>query len=96
MQNIPYFTIICEKKEDLLIREIDRLGEMLALIAKKLGLMETEKLSDRGLESFIDILFHSDLEESLKASLLNEATAFLDGKGYHSFLLHSLDSNGVV
>ena len=117
--------------EDFILREIDRLGEMLLLIARKLGLLdggtpdysladvkdefdnaacpidldallaqenpvwylvETEKISDHGLETFIDILFHSDLEEDRKAALLDDALAYLDGKGYFSFRLHSLIS----
>ncbi|MBR3075916.1 MAG: hypothetical protein IKH11_09235 [Bacteroidales bacterium] len=115
--------------EDYIIREIDRLGEMLLMIARRLGLLdgvtqdcsltdikdefekagnpidldtllqqenpvwylvETGKISDHGLETFIDILFHSDLEEGRKAALLKDALAYLDGKGYYSFRLHSL------
>lgn len=115
--------------EDFILREIDRLGEMLLMIARKLGLLdgntpdytltdvkeefdksslpfdldtvlqqenpvwylvETEKLSDHGLETFIDILFHSDLDESVKRALLEDALAYLDGKGSFSFKLHSL------
>ena len=114
--------------EDYLIREIDRLGEMLLLIARKLGLLESvtpeytlsdvqdefsktacpidleallkqenpvwylvekEKLSDHGLETMIDIIFHSDLDEDKKQALLSDALAYLDGKGYFSFRLHS-------
>lgn len=117
--------------EDFILREIDRLGEMLLLIARKLGLLdagipdysvadvkeefdkvslpfdldsvlrqenpvwylvETEKLSDQGLETFIDILFHSDLDEARKTALLQDALAYLDGKGHFSFKLHSLSS----
>ena len=115
--------------EDYLIREIDRLGEMLMLIARKLGLLDgdtpdytlddvkdeigksdlpfdldavlqqenpvwyltqTAKFSDSALETFIEILFHSDLDESVKSALLADALADLDGKGYFSFRLHSL------
>jgi hypothetical protein len=118
--------------EDYILREIDRLGEMLLMIARKLGLLdgdttdysladvkdefdkvslpfdldsvlqqenpvwylvETWKISDYGLETFIDILFHSDLDENKKAALLNDALAYLDGKGYFSFRLHSLSSS---
>ena len=118
--------------EDYIIREIDRLGEMLLLIARKLGLLdgdtpdyslsdvkdefgkagcpidldallqqenpvwylvEEEKLSDRGLETMIDIIFHSDLDEDRKQALLNDALVYLDGKGYYSFRLHSLSSD---
>ncbi len=118
--------------EDYILREIDRLGEMLLLIARKLGLLdgdtpdysladvkdefgkagcpidlemllqqenpvrylvEKEKLSDHGLETFIDILFHSDLGEDRKTALLNDALAYLDGKGYFSFRLHALSSS---
>ena len=115
-----------------MIREIDRLGEMLLLIARKLGLLdsavpdytlsdvkdefgkaacpidleallqqenpvwylvEKEKLSDHGLETMIDIIFHSDLDEDRKKALLSDALAYLDGKGYYSFRLHSLITN---
>ena len=115
--------------EDYIIREIDRLGEMLLQIARKLGLLdgdtpdysmtdvkdefgkagcpidldaimqqenpvwylvEKEKLSDHGLETMIDIIFHSDLDENKKQALLSDALAYLDGKGYFSFRLHSL------
>ena len=115
--------------EDFILREIDRLGEMLLMIARRLGLLdgdtpdysladvkdEFEKagspidldsvlqqenpvwylvgnvmLSDHGLETFIDILFHSDLDEDRKTALLNDALAYLDDKGYFSFRLHSL------
>ena len=118
--------------EDYILREIDRLGEMLLLIARKLGLLdgdtpdysladvkdefgkagcpidlemllqqenpvrylvEIEKISDHGLETFIDILFHSDLGEDRKTALLNDALAYLDGKGYFSFRLHALSSS---
>ena len=114
--------------EDYIIREIDRLGEMLLLIARKLGLLDgdtpvysltdvkdefgkadcpidletilqqenpvwylvdKEKLSDHGLETMIDIIFHSDLDEDRKQALLSNALAYLDGKGYFSFRLHS-------
>ena len=117
--------------EDFILRDIDRLGDMLLLIARKLGLLdggtpdysladvkdefdnaacpidldallaqenpiwhlvETEKISDHSLETFIDILFHSDMEEDQKAALLDDALAYLDGKGYFSFRLHSLIS----
>ena len=47
-------------------------------------------LSDRALETFIEILFYSDLDESKKASILKEALSYLDSKGYISFKLHSL------
>ena len=120
--------------EDFILREIDRLGEMLLMIARRLGLfkgdtpdysltdvkeefdgagcpvdldallqrenpvwylVEEVKLSDRGLETMIDILFHSDLEESRKNALLQDALAYLDGKGYFSFLLHSYAENAT-
>jgi hypothetical protein len=53
-------------------------------------LVETEKLSDHGLETFIYILFHSDLDETKKTALLKDSLAYLDGKGYFSVRLHSL------
>ena len=110
-----------EIMQDFILREIDRLGEMLALIAKRLGLMggggtvdytvadvkeelslegfpmdldeilrhenpvwflvEEMKLSDAALESFIDILFHSDLDETVKNGMLDAALAYFAGKG---------------
>jgi hypothetical protein len=115
--------------EDFILREIDRLGEMLLLIARKLGLLddgtpdysltdvkdefgrsgcpidlemllqqenpvwylvEKEKLSDRGLETLMDILFHSDLDEARRNALLKDVLAYLDGKRCYSFRLHSL------
>ena len=118
--------------EDYIIREIDRIGEMLLLIARRLGLflddvpdysladvkdefvkagcpieleallkqkspvwylVDEVKLTDQGLETMIDIIFHSDLEEARKNALLKDALAYLDGKGYFSFKLHSLITN---
>ena len=115
--------------EDYILREIDRLGEMLLMIARRLGLLDGDtpdysltevkdefdkagcpinldsllqredpgryliedcKLSDHGLETMIDIIFHSDLDETRKNALLEDALAYLDGKGYFSFRLHSL------
>lgn len=118
--------------EDFILREIDRLGEMLTRIAHKLGLLdgdmpdysiadvkeefdkagctidldmllqqenpvrylvEKEKLSDHGLETMTDIIFHSDFDETRKQALLNDALAYLDAKGYFSFRLHSLNND---
>ena len=118
--------------EDYILREIDRLGEMLLLIARRLGLLDGDtpdysltdvrdefgkaglpfdldavlrqenpilylveecKLSDHGLETFIEILFHSDLDEERKTALLDDALSYLDGKGYYSFKLHSLSNS---
>ena len=117
--------------EDYILREIDRLGEMLLMIARRLGLLDGDtpdysltdvkdefgkaslpfdldaalrqenpvlylveecNLADHGLETFIDILFHSNMEEDRKAALLKDALEYLDGKGYFSFRLHSLRS----
>ena len=115
--------------EDYILREIDRIGEMLVKIARKLGLfldvvpdysvsdvkeefgkadlpfdldtvlqqenpvlylLENVGLSNQAMETFIDILFHSDLDEDRKTALLNDTITYLDGKGYFSFKLHSL------
>ncbi len=76
--------------EDILLREIDRIGEMIQMIAHRLGLVGEKKFSDRALETFIEILFYSDLDESKKAGILKEALSYLDSKGYISFKLHSL------
>ena len=117
--------------EDYVLREIDRIGEMLLKIARRLGLLddglqdysfadvqeefeqaglpmdwdtlfqqehpiaylvETVKLNDQGLETWMDILFHSDLDESKKSALLDDALNYLDAKGFYSFKLHSLQS----
>lgn len=117
--------------EDFILKEIDRIGQMLMGIARKLGLLRDEtpnysltdvreefsqaslpfdlnsvlqqdnpvlylvenaEISDQGLETFIDILFHSDLDEARKTALLQDALAYLDGKGHFSFKLHSLSS----
>ena len=117
--------------EDFILKEIDKLGEMLRMIARKLGLLndgtpdytitdvkaefdksslpfdldtvlqqdnpvwyltQTTKFSDSALETFIEILFHSNLDEDRKAALLDDALAYLDGKGNFSFKLHSLSS----
>ena len=118
--------------EDYILKEIDRLGEMLLMIARRLGLLDGNtpdysladvkdefdkaacpidldaaleqenpvrylvedcKLSDHGLETMIDIIFHSDLDEARKRALLDDALAYLDGKGYFSLRLHSLSSD---
>jgi len=118
--------------EDFILKEIDRLGEVLLMIARRLGLLdsgtpdysmenvkeefskaacpidldtlleqenpvwylvEEKKLSDQGLETLIDIIFHSDMDEATKQALLNDALAYLGGKGYFSFRLHSLSGN---
>ncbi|MBR5075165.1 MAG: hypothetical protein IKX26_08095 [Bacteroidales bacterium] len=115
--------------EDVLLREIDRIGEMMLMIARRLGLfggkkpdysisnvkeefgkadlgidlddvlkkenpicylVEEKKFSERALETFVEILFYSDIEESKKKDLLSDAIAWLDSKGYISFKLHSL------
>lgn len=115
--------------EDFILREIDRLGEMLLMIARRIGLLddstpdytltdlkeefdksdlpfdldavlaqdnpvwylvEQENLTDHALETLIFMLFHSDLDESVKAALLDDAVTYLDGKGFYSVRLHSL------
>ena len=118
--------------EDYIIREIDRIGEMLVQIARRLGLLdgdqpdysltdvkdefgkagcpidldkvlqqenpvlylvEQEGVSEHGLETMIDIIFNSDLDEARKNELLEDALTYLDGKGYFSFRLHSFRSS---
>lgn len=115
--------------EDYLIREIDRIGELLVKVARRLGLflddvpqysvadikaemekvqlnlnldeilakdtavlylIEHEDISEKGLEAFTEIVFHSDCDESQKAVILKDAIQYLDSKGYYSFRLHSL------
>ncbi len=115
--------------EDYILREIDKIGQMLTLISKRLGLFDSDtpnytledvrqefndnnlpfdldtvleldnpvlylveelKLSDAALESFIEIIFHSDLCGERKNALLEDALTYLDRKGNFSFRLHSL------
>ncbi len=115
--------------EDYILREIDRIGEMLMKIARKMGLfldevpdypisevkesfeeagfpvrldellsqefpvpflVEEKGLSDQALELFVELLFRSDMDESKKKALLQDALTYLDAKGYYSFKLHSL------
>lgn len=115
--------------EDFILREIDKIGQMLTQIAKRLGLFESHtpeytlsdvtrefndgnlpfnldavlqlenpvlylveemKLSDAALETFVEIIFHSDLCEERKNALLKDALTYLGSKGNFSFRLHSL------
>lgn len=115
--------------EDYILREIDKIGQMLTLIAKRLGLFDNHtpdytladvkqefkdgkltlnldtilqsdnpvlylvgemKLSDTALETFVEIIFHSDLCVEKKNALLEDALMYLDSKGNYSFRLHSL------
>ena len=55
-----------------------------------LYLVDHEDISDHGLEAFVELLFHSDLEESRKQEILQDAINYLDNKGYYSFRLHGL------
>lgn len=130
LNNAYLYPQIFRFMEDYIIREIDRIGEMLVQVAKRLGLfqdggtapdytmadvkaefekgkleldidavlaqnypvlylVEHENLSERSLEMFVDIVFHSDADESRKTALLNDAINYLDSKGYFSFRLHS-------
>lgn len=114
--------------EDYLIREIDRIGELMVQIARRLGLfgeqrgvipiddikaevadselefdidevlgqdhpviwlVEQKHFSDKALETFTDILMHSDTDEETKQTFLHCSVSYLDSKGYFSFLLHS-------
>ena len=47
-------------------------------------------LSDQALESLVEILFYAHIEEQARQTLLEDAVAYLDGKGYFSFKLHAL------
>lgn len=115
--------------EDYILREIDRIGELLQHVARKLGLLkddvpsysltdvqtefdnveipwtldevlahdnpilylvEEHNISEKGLELFVEILFHTDLDESRKQAILKDAISYLEGKGYFSFKLYSL------
>jgi len=86
----PEYTLADVKEEfDRSTLPID-VDEVLKQDNPVLYLVQEQGLSDRGLESFIEILFYSDLEEQKKAALLSDALSYLDGKGYFSFKLHSL------
>ncbi len=117
--------------EDYILREIDKIGQMLMTVAKRLGLFEQDtpayaledvkeelgkahlsfdldtilqqedplcylvgelRFSDAALEIFVEILFHSECDETTKSALLEDALVYLDGKGNYSFRLHSLKS----
>ncbi len=79
--------------EDFILKEIDKLGEMLRMIARKLGLLDGTA-PDYTLDDVKDEIGKSDLpfdlDESVKSALLADALAYLDGKGYYSFRLHAL------
>ena len=120
--------------EDYLIREIDRIGELLVKVARRLGLflddvpqysvadikaemekvqldlnideilakdaavlylVENEHMTEKGLEAFADIIFHSDCDDTKKSVILKDATQYLDHKGYYSFRLHSLAASNL-
>ena len=115
--------------EDYILREIDKLYNVLMLMAQKLGLwsggtecctvadlkdemtatdinidleallqrdnpiaylVEEKHLSDKSLELFVDLLFHTDLDESKKSALLKDTIAYLESRNYISFRLYSL------
>jgi len=115
--------------EDYLIREIDRIGEMMVEIARRLGilsntasrinqvklkdsfadmklelnldeiikmefpiqyLVEEQNFTDNAIEGFTNLIAHSDFDQNAVRNLLNDAITYLDGRGYYSFLLHSL------
>lgn len=115
--------------EDYILREIDRIGELLQHVARRLGLLkdnvppyslndvqtefdsvecpwtlnevlahdnpvlylvEQHHISEKGLELFVEILFHTELDESRKQAILKDAISYLEGKGYFSFKLYSL------
>ena len=114
--------------EDYIIREIDRIGEMMVQIASRLGLYGTQRksipiedvksaifdsgldlnidevlqqenpilwlveqkhFSDKALETFTDILMHSDTNEEIRQTFLKCSISYLDSNGYISFLLYS-------
>lgn len=119
--------------EDYILKEIDKIGQMLVLIARKLGLFDNHtphytaedvreefrngdipfdldavlgqenpvlylveeiKLTDAGLEMFMEIVFHSDIDTQIKNALLEDTLIYLDRKGNYSFRLHSLRGIG--
>lgn len=67
--------------EDFILKEIDKLGEMLRMIARKLGLLDG---------TAPDYTLDDVKDEIGKSALLADALAYLDGKGYYSFRLHAL------
>jgi hypothetical protein len=85
--------------QDFILREIDRIGEMLMQVDLKEVmqhehpveyLVEEMHFSEGALEAFTEIAFCSDIEEEAKKALLQDALDYLDGRGYFSFKLHSL------
>ena len=85
--------------QDFILREIDRIGEMLMQVDLKEVmqhehpveyLVEEMHFSEGALEAFTDTALNSDIDESAKKALLQDALAYLDSRGYVSFKLHSL------
>lgn len=85
--------------QDFILREIDRIGEMLMQVDLKevikhehpvMYLVEDMHFPESALEAFTEIALHSDIDESAKTALLQDTIAYLDSRGYVSFKLHSL------
>lgn len=58
-----------------------------------LWLVEQAHFSDKALETFTDIIMHSDAAEEMKRSFLNDSISYLDSRGCFSFLLQSYYSS---
>ena len=88
--------------EDFILREIDRLGEMLLIIARKLGLQE-DVMPDYSLLDVKDEFDKAVCPINLDALLEQENPVWylvetekisdLDSKGFFSFKLHALSNS---
>jgi len=52
-------------------------------------LVESFQLSNEAIETFTEIVMHSDADDDVKQRLLNDAIDYLDSEGHFSFSLHS-------
>lgn len=53
-------------------------------------LVEEIGLSDMALESFANLMYHSDCDEQKVQKFIRDVIAFLESHGYYSFLLRSI------
>ena len=52
-------------------------------------MVETLQFSDEAVETFTNIILHSDASDEAKRNILEKSVSYLDSKGYFSFSLHS-------
>lgn len=52
-------------------------------------MVEKLEISNEALETFVQIIMHSDAAQEKKQTVLRDAIAYMDSTGYYSFTLHS-------